>query len=538
MKRHYPSGAQKSKMRAKAEQERAKLPKITNPPGPRPSAPSPGRQPSSPVTAQPASRASRFETGQQEVSCAPSEASSDIGIAKAAQPACRAPTDPSSPVTAEPASRASRFETGQQEVSCAPSEASSDIAKVAQPASRAPTVTAAPTPGTHLEDDDVKRYILNNGPCKPEGPFKRDGKGRCFSKEFYNKTSKIGCRIPRKWLCYSPSMDRVYCEQCWLFGDRPSAHHLHQPCVVYDTWKNNLTIDAQISSEFKREVGFWTEVLTRITDVTLTLASRNSAFRGHREKIGDIDNGNFLSTIELMARYDPVLQRLIESKKKVHYLSPQTQNEIISLLSKKVQDTIITTDIQNAEFYSIIMDTTQDISKVDQLSQVFRYVTIANDENGNPTEVKINESFLGFHAVTDQTAAGLEREILESMERKGILLGKCRGQGYDGASNMSGVYSGVQKRIRDKEPNAVYIHCAAHNLNLVLNDACQNIPEIKDFYDTVERLMYSLVEASNDGSFWKHTSQCPRRPAYTEETMPDTMGIKTRRRPIIAVPLC
>ncbi|KAF3837878.1 hypothetical protein F7725_009646 [Dissostichus mawsoni] len=28
------------------------------------------------------------------------------------------------------------------------------------------------------------------------------------------------------------------------------------------------------------------------------------------------------------------------------------------------------------------MDTTQDISKVDQLSQVFRYVTIANDENG------------------------------------------------------------------------------------------------------------------------------------------------------------
>ncbi|XP_034088842.1 zinc finger MYM-type protein 1-like [Gymnodraco acuticeps] len=423
----------------------------------------------------------------------------------------------------------------QQEVSCAPSEASSDIAKVAQPASRAPTVTAAPTHPrdtlasdnsvteyptdrgkfpVDLEDDDVKRYILNNGPCKPEGPFKRDGKGRCFSKEFYNKTSKIGCRIPRKWLCYSPSMDRVYCEQCWLFGDRPSAHHLHQAwririndwqglskkikehelsrshlaaCVVYDTWKNNLTIDAQISSEFKREVGFWTEVLTRITDVTLTLASRNSAFRGHREKICDIDNGNLLSTIELMARYDPVLQRLIESKKKVHYLSPQTQNEIISLLSKKVQDTIIT-DIQNAEFYSIIMDTTQDISKVDQLSQVFRYVTIANDENGNPTEVKINESFLGFHAVTDQTAAGLEREILESMERKGILFGKCRGQGYDGASNMSGVYSGVQKHIRDKEPNAVYIHCAAHNLNLVLNDACQNIPEIKDFYDTVERL--------------------------------------------------
>ncbi|KAJ4922335.1 hypothetical protein JOQ06_022539 [Pogonophryne albipinna] len=103
--------------------------------------------------------------GQQEVSCAPSEASSDIGIAKAAQPASHAPTDPSSPVTAEPASRASRFETGQQEVSCAPSEASSDIAKVAQPASRAPTVTAAPTHprDTLASDNSVTEYPTDRG---------------------------------------------------------------------------------------------------------------------------------------------------------------------------------------------------------------------------------------------------------------------------------------------------------------------------------------------------------------------------------------
>ncbi|KAJ4943779.1 hypothetical protein JOQ06_006274 [Pogonophryne albipinna] len=112
--------------------------------------------------------------GQQEVSCAPSEASSDIGIAKAAQPASHAPTDPSSPVTAEPASRASRFETGQQEVSCAPSEASSDIAKVAQPASRAPTVTAAPThPRDTLASDNSWKHqtmgAFGNTPLSAQG---------------------------------------------------------------------------------------------------------------------------------------------------------------------------------------------------------------------------------------------------------------------------------------------------------------------------------------------------------------------------------
>ncbi|KAL0199067.1 hypothetical protein M9458_007607, partial [Cirrhinus mrigala] len=44
------------------------------------------------------------------------------------------------------------------------------------------------------------------------------------------------------------------------------------------------------------------------------------------------------------------------------------------------------------------------------------------------------------------------------------------------------------RRILNMEPNAVYIHCAAHNLNLVLNDACQHITAIKEFYDVVQRL--------------------------------------------------
>lgn len=36
-----------------------------------------------------------------------------------------------------------------------------------------------------------------------------------------------------------------------------------------------------------------------------------------------------------------------------------------------------------------------------------------------------------------------------------------RAQGYDGANTMSGVYSGVQSRIKQLEKNAVYVHCAA-----------------------------------------------------------------------------
>ena len=52
------------------------------------------------------------------------------------------------------------------------------------------------------------------------------------------------------------------------------------------------------------------------------------------------------------------------------------------------------------------------------------------------------------------------------------------GQGYNGAAAMSGAHNGVQKHIRDMHESAVYVHCASHCLNLVLEKAC-NIPVIQ-----------------------------------------------------------
>lgn len=56
------------------------------------------------------------------------------------------------------------------------------------------------------------------------------------------------------------------------------------------------------------------------------------------------------------------------------------------------------------------------------------------------------------------------------------------------AANMSGIYSGVQARIAEREPLALYVHCVAHCLNLVLNDSVKTILEIRQFYDVVESL--------------------------------------------------
>jgi len=78
------------------------------------------------------------------------------------------------------------------------------------------------------------------------------------------------------------------------------------------------------------------------------------------------------------------------------YLSPKIQNELlIETLGNELEAQLVD-NIKNAPFYSIITDTTQDISKIDQLSQTFRYAEIIEDANGRPTEIRVMEIFLGY----------------------------------------------------------------------------------------------------------------------------------------------
>ena len=46
--------------------------------------------------------------------------------------------------------------------------------------------------------------------------------------------------------------------------------------------------------------------------------------------------------------------------------------------------------------------------------------------------------------------------------QKELEYTKLVGQGYDGASALFGVHSGVQKRMRVHAAHALYIHCSCH----------------------------------------------------------------------------
>lgn len=68
--------------------------------------------------------------------------------------------------------------------------------------------------------------------------------------------------------------------------------------------------------------------------------------------------------------------------------------------------------------------------------------------------------------------------LLEELETLGLDMTRCRGQAYDGASNMGGQYKGCAALIRERYPLAVYQHCRSHALNLAIMKTATVIPEI------------------------------------------------------------
>ena len=86
--------------------------------------------------------------------------------------------------------------------------------------------------------------------------------------------------------------------------------------------------------------------------------------------------------------------------------------------------------------------------------------------------------------------------ILKKLDELGLELSDCIAQCYDGANVTSGWASGVQARVVKKVPHAIYIHCYAHRLNLVLAECVKNLIDFADFFSTIQTL-YNFISNSN-----------------------------------------
>ncbi|GJQ88099.1 hypothetical protein Trydic_g13109 [Trypoxylus dichotomus] len=117
----------------------------------------------------------------------------------------------------------------------------------------------------------------------------------------------------------------------------------------------------------------------------------------------------------------------------------------------KVKEEIVS-DIKAAKFFSVLLDCTPDLNHQEQLSLVIRFVKTENNVSVTKNKsggVTVEEHFLEFLDVTSTTGKNLTDVLLEELDKIGLEIKDCKGQGYDNGSNMKGSYSAVQAPILD-----------------------------------------------------------------------------------------
>ena len=243
-----------------------------------------------------------------------------------------------------------------------------------------------------------------------------------------------------------------------------------------------MYISQRLSTEYKELVQ---NNRHYVATVALVCAQQGIALRGHGDDMHDpsVNPGNFKVIVNLLSHYDEIVkEHVVEGPRNATYLGHVIQNELLEVMASEVKKKI-ETELHEATYYTLIVDYTKDVSKKEQLAVILRYVY----------QGVIHERLIEYVHATQFDAASLTKYILCVLSELQLHIEHCVSQCYDGASVMRGSISGVSARIKELNNKAVYIHCCAHRLNLVLVDSVKANPITEDFLCIFKSFMFSCL---------------------------------------------
>lgn len=196
------------------------------------------------------------------------------------------------------------------------------------------------------------------------------------------------------------------------------------------------------------------------------------ALRGPDEKDTSLNPGIFRRLISFSAELDSALKVHLEKATVFKGASKTIQNELLKYMLNICQQEI-SLEIKKADYLSITADETTDVSAHFQMVIVYRYIV----------KDKVVERFWGFLKPKAHNSEELAECIKEQLDQHiDKETDKLIAQTYDGASVMSGNINGVQAKIKLHYPNANYVHCYAHQLNLVMANAASINRNVRIFF--------------------------------------------------------
>ncbi|CAH1119048.1 unnamed protein product [Phaedon cochleariae] len=332
--------------------------------------------------------------------------------------------------------------------------------------------------GTYLGKiiDDVTKQKLLEKPWSPDLSYKFPSSGP------RNLKFQIKWLDEWRWLVHSPSLDSVFCKYCSLFSTVVGQQATKGGKLVktpFKNWmpennseimKNNKNcieraanslnimmrksenVILQINKHQNDQIINNRKCLKPIIRTAIYLARLGNSFRGHRDS-GPFDINE--PPVKGEGNFPSLLKFRIEAGDHILAKHPSTAGANATYISWQIQNEII------SAFNSILLKKLVDKEKS-----------------------MIREDVLQFIPVSDVTSAGLTNSICNAMIEVGLDVKYLVGQGYDGASAMSGALRGAQAIVRESYPKALYVHCSSHCFNLALSDGC-SVAEVRNCLGTI-----------------------------------------------------
>ncbi|CAL2227472.1 unnamed protein product [Prunus armeniaca] len=194
-------------------------------------------------------------------------------------------------------------------------------------------------------------------------------------------------------------------------------------------------------------------------------------FKGDDESYDSSNRGNFIELVKAFARMNVNIEKVVlqNAPLNAQYISNKIQKEILSIYSTKVRKRIRDEIGEDGKF-CILVDEALDDSKKEQMAIVIS-------------------------------------DICKVLGKHNLLVSNMRGQGYDGASNMRGEWSGLQALFLNDCPYAYYIHCFAHRLQLALNGAAKEVGLVWRFFSMLNNIVNFVGASAKRHSELKLTRQ-------------------------------
>ena len=303
------------------------------------------------------------------------------------------------------------------------------------------------------------------------------------------------------WIQYDQVQDGMFCSYCKKYGKPPVGTHGAWVTRPISNWaKATQMLTKHGKSEWHLasvEAHTLSEMTRKSGDVVETMiAASEEERKRNREMMKKLIRSLYFlvknriphtTTFEglITLQIDNGNQELREhNPSNATYLSKATTADLLSSISNHIEQGLLAR-LNASQYISIMADESTDVSSKEELCICARWL-----EDGKPVE-----HFLGILPVS---AEALTTYLLKFICDKCIDIKKVRGLGFDGASTMSGEKSGVQIRMRQHSPSALYVHCRCHQLQLAAVNAASELNEVK-------RVMGTLL------TMWKTFHYSPKK---------------------------